>query len=125
MTRDVDATAQQVIEEHLLVGPRPGQCRCGFGDETMPVRFLGCPHAAHLVEKLRAAGLLKDSADHPSTWVAGEVRLPILGQGSRALVRDGVLSVETDPLGEEASEVTVTVEFVPAWTLMNITAEYS
>jgi hypothetical protein len=56
----VDILAARVLDEHLLSGPRPGQCLCGFGGATMPVRFLGRPHAAHVVEQLRAAGVLKD-----------------------------------------------------------------
>jgi hypothetical protein len=55
----VDALAARILDEHLLSGPRPGQCLCGFGDATMPVRFLGRPHAAHVVEQLRAAGVLR------------------------------------------------------------------
>lgn len=57
----VDDLAVQVIDEHLLTGPRPGQCRCGFGSAEQPfsARDLGKPHSAHLVEHLRAAGVLK------------------------------------------------------------------
>lgn len=58
----VDVTAQRVIQEHLVVGPRTGQCMCGYGDETLPVSRLGQPHAVHLVEELRAAGVLKENA---------------------------------------------------------------
>lgn len=58
---NVDETAERVLDEHLLTGPRPGQCRCGFGDADMPVRYLGRPHSGHVVEQLRAAGVLKES----------------------------------------------------------------
>ena len=58
---DVDDTAERVLEEHRLVGPRPGQCSCGYGSNAnpFPVRELGKPHARHLVRELRAAGVLK------------------------------------------------------------------
>lgn len=56
----VDELAARILDEHLLSGPRPGQCLCGFGDAAMPVRFLGRPHAVHVVEQLRAAGVLRN-----------------------------------------------------------------
>lgn len=68
-TTAVDVLAARVLQEHLIVGPRTGQCLCGFGDETMPVQFLGRPHAVHVVEMLREAGVLKEE---PSAVVSGE-----------------------------------------------------
>ena len=55
----VDELTARVINEHLIIGPRTGQCVCGWGDGS-DVRTLGRPHAAHLVEKLREAGVLKE-----------------------------------------------------------------
>lgn len=60
MTDPVDELAAQVLDEHLLTGPRPGQCRCGYGDANLPVRHLGRSHSAHVVEHLRVAGVLKE-----------------------------------------------------------------
>lgn len=57
----VDEVAERVLVEHLLAGPRPGQCRCGHGDASLPVRKLGQPHARHVVEQLRTAGVLRES----------------------------------------------------------------
>lgn len=57
----VDEAVERVLVKHLLVGPRPGQCRCGYGDASLPVRKLGLPHARHVVEQLRAAGVLRES----------------------------------------------------------------
>jgi hypothetical protein len=57
----VDEAVTRVLDEHLLAGPRPGQCRCGYGDETLPVRHLGRSHSAHVAEELRAAGVLRDA----------------------------------------------------------------
>jgi hypothetical protein len=57
--REVDGVAERVLQEHLLTGPRPGQCLCGHGDDSLPVRELGQPHARHVVQALRAAGVLK------------------------------------------------------------------
>lgn len=56
----VDALAVRILQEHLLVGPRTGQCSCGWGDETLPVRYLGEPHGNHVARMLRAAGVLKE-----------------------------------------------------------------
>lgn len=58
----MDALTIRLLQEHLLSGPRPGQCLCGFGDETMSVRHLGRPHAVHVVEVLREAGVLKEDS---------------------------------------------------------------
>jgi len=55
----IDEQAARVLEDHLLTGPRPGQCRCGHGDANLPVRLLGRPHSEHVVEQLRAAGVLR------------------------------------------------------------------
>lgn len=60
MTDPVDELAAQVLDEHLLTGPRPGQCRCGYGDANLPARHLGRSHSAHVVECLRVAGVLKE-----------------------------------------------------------------
>lgn len=59
----VDALAARVLQEHLIVGPRPGQCSCGFGDENMPVRHLGRSHGEHVARMLREAGVLKESGE--------------------------------------------------------------
>jgi hypothetical protein len=57
----VDDVATRVLQEHLLSGPRTGQCSCGYGSAAnpFPVRELGKPHARHVVAQLRAAGVLK------------------------------------------------------------------
>lgn len=55
-----EPNAARVLQEHLIVGPRTGQCSCGFGGESMPVRFLGRPHGEHVAEMLREAGVLKE-----------------------------------------------------------------
>lgn len=60
-TGPVDEMTMRVLDEHLITGPRPGQCRCGYGDATLPAERLGKPHSLHLVEKLREAGVLKES----------------------------------------------------------------
>jgi hypothetical protein len=56
----VDELAARVLDEHLLTGPRPGQCRCGWGDGS-DVRTLGRSHSKHVVKQLRAAGALAGS----------------------------------------------------------------
>lgn len=56
---EVDDNALQILLAHPLVGPRCGQCLCGYGDASLPVERLGKPHALHVVEMLREAGLLK------------------------------------------------------------------
>lgn len=60
-TGAVDARVEAILQEHLLQGPRPGQCRCGHGDANTPIRELGAPHSRHVVAQLRAAGVLKES----------------------------------------------------------------
>lgn len=62
MTNPVDELAARVVNEHLIIGPRTGQCLCGWGDGG-DILTLGRPHAAHLVEKLREAGVLKETAE--------------------------------------------------------------
>lgn len=47
----------RILEAHLLTGPRPGQCRCGWGDGT-DIRTLGQAHSRHVAEQLRAASAL-------------------------------------------------------------------
>lgn len=55
--KDADELAARVLDEHLLAGPRTGQCRCGWGDGS-DVRTLGQSHSKHAAGQLRAAGAL-------------------------------------------------------------------
>lgn len=57
-TEPVDELAARILVDHLLTGPSPGQCRCGWGLEP---RHLGHHHSSHIVEQVRAAGVLKES----------------------------------------------------------------
>jgi hypothetical protein len=60
LEQGVDETVESILQAHLLTGPRPGQCSCGYGsnDKPFPVRELGRPHARHVVQELRATGVL-------------------------------------------------------------------
>jgi hypothetical protein len=58
----VESLTADVLDQHLLTGPRPGQCLCGYGDEHLPVRYLGRRHSVHVVDMLRGAGVLKGDA---------------------------------------------------------------
>jgi hypothetical protein len=60
VTSSVDALVARLLDDHLLAGPRPGQCVCGFGGADMPIRYLGRPHSVHVAEVLREAGVLKE-----------------------------------------------------------------
>jgi hypothetical protein len=60
MAESVDELTANILDEHLLAGPRPGQCRCGHGDAALPVKYLGRRHSEHVTEQLRAAGVLKE-----------------------------------------------------------------
>jgi hypothetical protein len=51
----VDELAARILVDHMLTGPSPGQCRCGWGQDP---RHLGLLHSRHVVEQLRAAGVL-------------------------------------------------------------------
>jgi hypothetical protein len=53
-----DERVTRLLAEHQIVGPRTGQCRCGYGDEDLPVERLGKPFSLHLTEVLLEAGLL-------------------------------------------------------------------
>ena len=57
----VDQLTRRVLDEHLLSGIGCGHCLCGWGSGT-DVRTLGKSHSAHLVEQLRAAGVLREDA---------------------------------------------------------------
>lgn len=89
-TEPVDTLAVRVLQEHLLVGPRPGQCLCGWGDESMPVRFLGRPHGEHVARVLREAGVLKGSDEASPASRLESIALPAGGPTYRLRFVDRV-----------------------------------
>lgn len=56
MTEDIVMRAARVLDEHLLSGPRPGQCRCGWGSGD--IATLGKSHSVHVAEQLVIDGVI-------------------------------------------------------------------
>lgn len=57
MTEDIVMRAARVLDEHLVIGPLTGQCRCGWGDGS-DILTLGQRHSVHVAEQLVIDGVI-------------------------------------------------------------------